>query len=140
MQQRSNEDQPQMELSSVLLIIMYVEFYPTVELDANFYRHRVRDIDPNLRRARLRSFVEPLRQAWMNEQFRQLLTSFGGFCKLLGLDQVHPYLQTRQAQRLEDWSAYPLDEEGKRIQSQMNSRFQVMQIHYRVGIWTDSER
>ncbi|WEW59920.1 karyopherin [Emydomyces testavorans] len=108
MQQRSFEDQPQMELSSVLLIVM----------------HRATDVEPNLRQARLQSFIEPLRHAWADEQFRQVVSNFGGFCEVFGLDQVHPYLKARQAQSIEDWSAFPLDEEGKRIQSQMNSKFQ----------------
>ncbi|EAS28945.3 exportin-5 [Coccidioides immitis RS] len=108
MQQRSTEDQPQMELSSVLLIVM----------------HRAKDVDPHLRQARLRSFIEPLRQAWANDQFRQIISTFQGFCEVFALDQVHPYLQARQAQNIEDWSVITLDEEGKRIQSQMNSKFQ----------------
>ncbi|EEP82733.1 conserved hypothetical protein [Uncinocarpus reesii 1704] len=108
MQQRSVEDQPQMELSSVLLIVM----------------HRAKDVDPSLRQARLQSFIEPLKLAWADEQFRRAISTFQGFCEIFGIDQVHPYLQARQAQKLEDWSACALDEEGKRLQSQLNSKFQ----------------
>ncbi|KMU72633.1 hypothetical protein CISG_09823 [Coccidioides immitis RMSCC 3703] len=62
--------------------------------------------------------------AWANDQFRQIISTFQGFCEVFALDQVHPYLQARQAQNIEDWSVITLDEEGKRIQSQMNSKFQ----------------
>ncbi|KAI1959374.1 karyopherin [Ophidiomyces ophidiicola] len=108
MQQRTIEDQPHMELSPVLLIVM----------------HRAKDIDPNIRQERLKSFIEPLKFAWGDEQLRQTISTFQGFCEAFGLDQVHPYLKARQAQKIEDWSTVLLDEDGKRIQKQMNSRFQ----------------
>lgn len=78
-----------------------------------------------LRESRLRGFIEPIRQSWQNEEFKQMSSSFGGFCNLLGLQKVGPYMQAKQAWKLEDWSAVPLDEEGKRIQEEMTAKFQV---------------
>lgn len=44
---------------------------------------------------------------------------------MLGLQSVGPYMNTRQAQKLEDWTSVPLDDEGKRIQEEMTRKFQV---------------
>lgn len=53
-------------------------------------------------------------------------SSFEGFCNMLGLKNVGPYMNTRQAQKLEDWTSVPLDDEGKCIQEEMTRKFQVM--------------
>ncbi|KAK2745216.1 hypothetical protein FQN55_006341 [Onygenales sp. PD_40] len=102
------EEKPQMELSSVLLIIM----------------QRALQVDSGLRQSRLHSFIEPIRVSWGNEEFKQVSSSFGGFCQMLGLDRVWPYLQAKQAQKIEDWSVISLDDEGKNIQSDMSAKFQ----------------
>ena len=56
---------------------------------------------------------------------KSVLSSFSGFCHVLGLESVGPYLQARNAQQLSDWSEVNLDEEGKALQKQMNQKFQV---------------
>ncbi|KAG5290004.1 nuclear import and export protein Msn5 [Histoplasma ohiense] len=108
----SAEDKPQMELSSILLIIM----------------QRAPQVDPTLRQSRLRLFIEPIIQSWSSGEFRQISASFGGFCQLLGLDQIWPYLQRVQAQKVEDWSMIPLDEEGRKIQAHMTLKFQQLPL------------
>ncbi|EEQ88473.2 nuclear import and export protein Msn5 [Blastomyces dermatitidis ER-3] len=105
-------DRPQMELSSILLIIM----------------QRAPQVDPDIRQSRLQLFVEPIRQSWSSEEFKQISTSFEGFCQILGLDQIWPYLQRLQAQKVEDWSTIPLDEEGKNIQAHMTTKFQQLPL------------
>jgi exportin-5 len=47
---------------------------------------------------------------------------------MLGLQNVGPYMQKNQAQRQEDWSAVPLDNEGKQIQETMTRKFQVLSL------------
>ncbi|PGH29705.1 exportin-5 [[Emmonsia] crescens] len=106
------EDRPQMELSSILLIIM----------------QRAPQVDPVLRQSRLQLFIEPIRQSWSSEEFKRISTSFEGFCQILGLEQIWPYLQRVQAQKVEDWSTIPLDEEGKKIQAHMTSKFQQLPL------------
>lgn len=69
--------------------------------------------------------MEPVRAAWQNEEFRNMSCTFGGFCELLGLDKVGPYMQSNQAASYEDWSAVPLDDAGKEIQGELARRFQV---------------
>ena len=44
---------------------------------------------------------------------------------MLGLENVGPYMHARQAQKLEDWTSVSLDAEGKKIQDDMTSKFQV---------------
>ena len=69
--------------------------------------------------------MEPVRQAWQNEEFQRLSLSFEGFCTLLGLQSVGPYMHAKQAQKLEDWTEVPLDDHGKQIQEEMTKKFQV---------------
>lgn len=69
--------------------------------------------------------MEPVRTAWQNEVFRNMSSSFNGFCELLGLEKVGPYMQSKQAAGIEDWSAVPLDTVGKDIQGELARRFQV---------------
>jgi exportin-5 len=88
-------------------------------------RHRARDVDPYIRQSRLQEFLRPVLQSWRDENFTSPLSSFDGFCHLLGLENVGQYLRLRNAQQFEDWSLAPLDEEGKMLQKQMNLKFQV---------------
>lgn len=88
-------------------------------------RQRAGNVDPYLRQTRLQSFVEPVKQAWANEEFKQVAASFDGFCALLGVKGVGPYLQARQAHKVEDWSTIALDEEGKQIQEDLTVKFRV---------------
>jgi exportin-5 len=44
---------------------------------------------------------------------------------MLGLENVGPYMQAKQAQKLPDWSVIELDNEGKLVQEEMTRKFQV---------------
>jgi exportin-5 len=52
---------------------------------------------------------------------------------MLGLQNVGPYMRKNQAQKLEDWSAVPLDNEGKQIQETMTRKFQVLSLRLHSG-------
>ncbi|KAF4200969.1 hypothetical protein CNMCM8927_002264 [Aspergillus lentulus] len=106
------DDKLHMEHTSILLIIM----------------QRANNVDPYLRETRLKSFLEPITQAWQEEEFRSTSSSFEGFCDMLGLQNVGPYMRKNQAQKLEDWSAVPLDNEGKQIQETMTRKFQQLPL------------
>jgi exportin-5 len=69
--------------------------------------------------------MEPVRNAWQNADFRDMSASFTGFCELLGLEKVGPYMQSKQAANIEEWTSIPLDDLGKDIQEQLTKRFQV---------------
>ncbi|GKZ28903.1 hypothetical protein AbraIFM66950_001527 [Aspergillus brasiliensis] len=106
------DDKLQMELTSILLIIM----------------QRANNVEPYLRQSRLVSFVEPIKHAWQEEEFRNMSSTFEGFCLMLGLQSVGPYMQARQAPKIEDWSSVPLDPEGKLIQEEMTRKFQQLPL------------
>lgn len=44
---------------------------------------------------------------------------------MLGLENVGPYMQSKQAQKLVEWTEVPLDNEGKLVQEEMTRKFQV---------------
>lgn len=106
------DDKLQMELTSILVIIM----------------QRANNIEPNLRQSRLASFLEPIRQAWQDEEFRRMSSSFEGFCSMLGIENVGSYMQAKQAHRLADWSSVMLDSEGKLVQEEMTRKFQMLPL------------
>lgn len=45
---------------------------------------------------------------------------------MLGIEGVCSYLQARDVQKIGDWATIALDDEGKNIQAQMTSKFQVL--------------
>ena len=106
------DDKLQMELTSILLIIM----------------QRASNLDPNLRNSRLANFLAPIRDAWQDEEFRRMSSSFEGFCIMLGLENVGSYMQAKQAHKLEDWSSVILDNEGKLVQEEMTRKFQMLPL------------
>jgi exportin-5 len=63
-------------------------------------------------------------------------SSFEGFCILLGLQDVGPYLQMKEARNIEDWTSTPLDPQGRRVQEEMTKKFQV-NTHFQ-GYWPDA--
>lgn len=106
------DDKLQMELTSILLIIM----------------QRASNLDPNLRNSRLAGFLAPIRDAWQDEEFRRMSSTFEGFCTMLGLENVGSYMQAKQAHKLEDWSSVILDNEGKLVQEEMTRKFQMLPL------------
>lgn len=64
-------------------------------------------------------------QAWQDPNLGQSLISFEGFCRMLAVDQVGPYMQARQAHNIEDWSSIEIDDEGRALQDRMTTSFQV---------------
>ncbi|KAI9772013.1 MAG: hypothetical protein M1840_001301 [Geoglossum simile] len=90
--------------------------------------HRATTIDPQLRESRLRSFVTPISLSWQDAELTRAVSSFQGFCDLLGLGKVQEYLVSRQVHKIEDWSQYQLDAEGRAIQTELNERFQLLPL------------
>ncbi|KAJ5565967.1 hypothetical protein N7535_007605 [Penicillium sp. DV-2018c] len=106
------DDKLQMELTSILIIIM----------------QRATIADPYLRQTRLAAFLQPIRDSWQDDHFRQSSSTFAGFCTMLGLENVGPYMQSKEAQKLADWSEVPLDNQGKLIQEEMTKKFQLLPL------------
>lgn len=123
------DDKLKMELTSILVIIMYCFTISLIQTHSLMYkRQRANNIDPNLRQSRLTAFLEPIRESWQDAEFRRMCSSFDGFCSMLGLENVGSYMQAKQAHRLADWADVILDAEGKNVQEEMTRKFQMLPL------------
>lgn len=86
------------------------------------YSHRATKIDPDIRLAKLKVFVSPVQELWQNREMDEAISSFGGFCELLGLDKVRNYLVSRRVHEIQDWGLFQLDAEGQAIQKELDER------------------
>ncbi len=82
-------------------------------------------MDQHLREVRLESFLSPIKRSWEDPELHHSLSSFQGFTSLLGIEKVQQYLINRRVHETDDWSAIPLDDEGKAMQAEMNAKFLV---------------
>jgi exportin-5 len=55
----------------------------------------------------------------------EAISSFGGFCSLLGLDRVRDFLVSRRVHEIQDWGQYQLDAEAQSIQKDLEDRLKV---------------
>lgn len=90
--------------------------------------HRAKGIDPAVRMERLRTFIAPVKQLWQNPALDSAVSSFDGFCALLGLDKVREYLVSRQVHNIQDWGSYNLDDEGKAMQAELTERVKALPL------------
>jgi exportin-5 len=87
--------------------------------------HRSTKIDVDSQLQKLRDFINPVQQLWQNPQMGEAISSFGGFCELLGLGKVSDYLVSRRVHEIKDWGLYQLDAEGQAIQKDLDDRVKV---------------
>jgi exportin-5 len=92
-----------------------------------FSSHRATKIGPEGRLQKLRAFITPVEQLWRNSEMDAAISSFGGFCELLGLSKVRDYLVSRRVHEIQDWGLYQLDSEGQGIQKELDDRVKVRQ-------------
>ena len=93
--------------------------------DARNYRHRATAVDQKLREEKLDYFLNPLIAQWHTPSLSDSLSSFNGFCELLGLGPLQQYALSRGMHRMHDWSSHPLDEEGRVLQSRIQNSLEV---------------
>ncbi|TVY16866.1 Uncharacterized protein LARI1_G004643 [Lachnellula arida] len=84
--------------------------------------HRATNIDPDIRLQKLHAFISPVQQLWQNPEMDEALSSFGGFCDLLGLSKVREYLVSRRVHEIQEWGLYKLDAEGQALQAELEER------------------
>ena len=77
------------------------------------------------RQGRLENFLLPLMSSWQNPELSSSLSTFDGFCQLLGLGNAQPYINARAFHQVKDWSSCPLDDEGRLLQMLMHSALEV---------------
>ena len=104
---RNLGEKAQAELPAALLIIM----------------QRAKNPDPELRRRRLLSFVDPVSEAWKSPKLSQDLSTIENFSHFMALDRVVQFLQSRNADQIQDWTATPLDAEGVAIRDEGAERY-----------------
>lgn len=90
--------------------------------------HRTTKIPPEIRIQKLSAFITPVQQLWQNPQMDQAIETFPGFCDLLGLNEVRDYLVSRRVHTISDWGKCPLDEEGQRLQKQLEERLKALPL------------
>ena len=98
-------------------------------MTANLERQRATGIDDAQREQQLHGFVQPLIQEWQSPELSTALNSFSGFCDLLGLNGLSQYFESRNLHQVSDWPGYPLDEEGKVLQAQIQNALEVRPYH-----------
>lgn len=94
------------------------------------HSHRTKNIDPEIRKQRLESYIVPVKQGWSDPNLTEALRSFQGFCQLLGLDKVQEYLISRRVHEIPDFSNHPLDTEGQALQNELTEKFKVWLHHH----------
>lgn len=90
--------------------------------------HRAKGIDSAVRLTRLQTFIGPVKQLWQDPVLDGALSSFDGFCELLGLGKVREYLVSRQVHKIQDWGSSNLDDEGKAIQTELTERMKTLPL------------
>ncbi len=93
-----------------------------VELTRRACSHRASRIDTATRVRRLQAFVDPVKAQWKNEGLKRALSTYGGFCELIGLDKAQDYLVRRRIHEIKDWGAVDLDPEGQALQAELEER------------------
>ena len=93
------------------------------------FSHRTTKIDPEVRLQKLRGFINPVQQLWQNPKMDEAISSFAGFCELLGLSQVRDYLVTRHVHEIDDWGLYQLDAQGQAMQKDLEERLKVCALN-----------
>jgi exportin-5 len=63
-----------------------------------------------------------VKDQWKNENLKQALGSYNGFCELLALDKVQKYLVQRRVHEIADWGSTELDAEGLALQAELEHR------------------
>lgn len=87
--------------------------------------HRATNIDQATRIQRLQMFVEPVKAQWADQNLERALSSYQGFCEIIGLDKAQRYLASRRVDGIADWGLVELDAEGAALQAELEERQQV---------------
>ena len=102
-----------------------VLFLGKLNRNADSSRHRATSVDPKPREERLDQFLQPLMDQWQDIGLSNSLSSFDNFSRLLGLENLQQYLFSRAVNKLPNWSAHPLDDQGRALQVHMQDALDV---------------
>lgn len=87
--------------------------------------HRASNIDPANQVQRLQEFIKPVTSSWQNQELKNALSSYSGFCELMALDKAKRYLTSHRVHEVKDWGSCELDAEGLALQSELEERQKV---------------
>lgn len=88
--------------------------------------HRASAVDSQARLARLEQIIQPVVETWQDPQLTEALSTFSGFCNVVGLGGLPEYLTAQRYASVQDWSNQPLDQEGKARQT--DAQMKVMRL------------
>ena len=111
-QDATSDEQTTARYKSVLFVIM----------------HRATNIEAGVREERLQQCLKPIADKWEDQTLLQSLASFESFNHMLGLDLALNYLTSRQVQQIDDWSSQSLDNEGKILQTKLQSALDALPL------------
>lgn len=84
--------------------------------------HRASAVDSQARLARLEQIIQPVVETWQDPQLTEALSTFSGFCNVVGLGGLPEYLTAQRYASVQDWSNQPLDQEGKARQTDVQMK------------------
>ncbi|KAL2889085.1 nuclear import and export protein [Ceratocystis lukuohia] len=90
--------------------------------------HRATKLPIDQRMSKLISFVAPTFEQWKSPQLLEAISTYQGFCQMLGLDKAQQYLASHRVNEVSEWGECKLDEEGLRIQAELEERQQMLPL------------
>ncbi|KAI4849421.1 hypothetical protein E4T44_03358, partial [Aureobasidium sp. EXF-8845] len=84
--------------------------------------HRASAVDSQARLTRLQQIIQPVIETWQDPQLTEALSTFSGFCSVIGLEGLPEYLSKQRFASVQDWPSQPLDQEGKARQTDVQMK------------------
>jgi exportin-5 len=84
--------------------------------------HRASAVDSQARLTRLQQIIQPVIETWQDPQLTEALSTFSGFCSVVGLEGLPEYLSKQRFASVQDWPSQPLDQEGKARQTDVQMK------------------
>ncbi|OHF04378.1 hypothetical protein CORC01_00230 [Colletotrichum orchidophilum] len=90
--------------------------------------HRASNIDPAKQVDRLQEFIKPVTSSWQNQELKNALSSYSGFCELMALDKAKRYLMSHRVHEVKEWGSCELDAEGLALQAELEERQKMLPL------------
>lgn len=84
--------------------------------------HRAGGIDLRTRIQKLQVFLAPVQAQWQTPELERALSSYSGFCEMVGLDKAQEYVIRKRIDQAADWGSVELDAEGLALQADLEAR------------------
>ncbi|KAK8131043.1 Protein MSN5 [Apiospora sp. TS-2023a] len=84
--------------------------------------HRSDRVEKPMKLQKLAGFLQPIKAQWQTEDLKHALSSYTGFCQMMGLDKAQNYLARKRVHEINDWGSVGLDAEGQALQNELEER------------------